>query len=132
MVDIIALKTSIYNQLSAVMTTYEDGRVSKNAVMPYVTYALGVSVEGNVDSFEAVSIPLELNLFDHNMKKDTDRIEGLVNELDAALAYTDIIETVFYYRCSREGINAGLPTTDEFTFRRELRYTLKIYLKESE
>ena len=130
MVNIIKLKESIYSQLSVVKKTFEYDQVHKDEKMPYITYALGVSVEDAVDNPDAVAFPLELNILDHNKRKNTDVIEELVNQVDAALAYQNVVAEGFYYYCIRESINPNLPTSDEFTFRRELRYTVKTYISE--
>ncbi len=132
MVNIIKLKESIYSQLNTVQKTFEVGQVPKGEKMPYITYALGVSAEDAVDNTDAVAFHLEVTILDHNKEKNTDVIEDLVNQVDAALAYKNIIAEGFYYFCIRGTINPNLPTTDEFTFRRELRYTVKTYVSEEE
>ncbi len=130
MVDIIDLKASIYSKLTTIKDTHESGRVDKEATMPYIIYELGNSVEDDSDNTDAVNFPLTITVLDHNKEKDTDIIEQLVNDISNLLSYTTFIENDFYWLAIRNGINSGLPTQDEFTFRRELNYTLKTNLKE--
>ncbi len=129
MVNIIDFKTSIYNILSTVLTTYEKGRVPKKAKLPYITYELKNSIENNIDSVESVNFTLSINILNHDQTKDTTFIENKLNEVNEALNRKNIIEDNFYYYCVRQSINASLPTTDEFTQRREIIFTLKTYMK---
>lgn len=130
MVNVIELKTSIYNQLSTIVKTFENGNVDKDEKMPYITYSLESTSEGDTDSTENVDFLLEVTILDHNLEKDTTAIENYVNSVDKLLAYKTIKESNFYWWVIRQLLLPNLPTTDEFTFRREFNFIIKTNISE--
>jgi hypothetical protein len=132
MVDIVELKTSIYNTLNSLLKTFEFGHVPKKEAMPYITYQLSTSGENDVDNEDALNFLLIVTALDHNQERDTTVVENLTNGIMKTLHAQNIIEPTFYWQAKRLLVNPGLPTPDEFTFRRELQFTLETYLSEVE
>ena len=130
MVNIIELKTSIYNQIKDITDTYENGRVPKKVTMPYITYDLTTSTEDAIDNVDSVDFVLEITILDHNGEKDTTTVEQLVNQVDTVLNRKNTIEGNFYWFAIRQTVIPDLPTPDEFTFRREIQCLIKTYISE--
>lgn len=127
----IEIKTAIYGLIAAVATTYEEGRVSKNATYPYATYKLTGSAEGLVDQEDSIRYVLEIDVYDKDKDKNTTAVENLADAIDEALNRQHYIGDGFYIFFVRQGRNPNYPVTDEYTFRRNLRYEARVY-KESE
>lgn len=126
MVSIIDIKTSIYNQLSAILKTFEYGRVPKDETFPYITYHLPSSTEGDTDSIDEIDYLMEVTILDHNQSKDTTTVENLVSQVSNLLSYKNIKEPSFYWYSVRQSIINDLPTPDEYTFRRELNFNITV------
>ena len=128
MIRTINLKTAIYNLIhSAVPNTHEQGHVDEDAEFPYAVYALGNSLEGEVDNAESIRYPLEIDVYDSSIEKDTTALENLADAVDEALNRQHYIGEDFYFMCIRESRKPNYPVPDEYTFRRNLRYLLKVY-----
>jgi hypothetical protein len=127
----IEIKEAIYSEIAAVATTYESGRVDKDATFPYAVYALGDSLEGQVDQEDSIRYPLDIDVYDKDMDKDTTAIENLADDIDAALNRQHHLGDGFYIFFVRQSKHPNFPTPDEYTFRRNLRYEAKVY-KESD
>lgn len=130
MINIIDLKTSIYNMLlmkgvtTPFFNVYEVGRVPKEAVFPYVTFNLEQGVNGLLDDSENINFDLEVTILDHNKQKDTTKAEEITNRI-AKLHTCYVKEDTLQYRVIRNNvILSNLPTVDEFTVRREITFNI--------
>lgn len=129
MIATTELKMNIYDVLKVVGTTYEAGHVKKDAELPYIVYQLGSSIEGFNDHIEAVQYTLDIDAYDHRLDKNTSVVEALADSIDDAMNRLNVIGTNLYFTSVRESRTAYLPTDDEYTFRRNLRYTIKVFRK---
>lgn len=130
MINIIEFKTSIYNKLlekavnMPLFGVYEVNRVPKNAIFPYITYALEQGINGTLDDTENINFDLEVTILDHNKNKDTTKAEQITNnisELHTCFVKSDTLQ----YRIIRNNvILSNLPTEDEFTIRREITFNI--------
>ena len=120
------IKSAVYDLISVVATTYERGHVD-DAALPYAVYALGNSVEGLVDNEDAIRYTLDIDVCDHDKSKDTTVVENLADSIDTALNRVHHLGDGFYMFFVRQSRNPNYPTPDEFTFRRNLRYELRVY-----
>jgi len=125
----VDLKTAVYNLINAVAKAIESGHVEKDEAFPYAVYALRNSIEGGTDNFGSIIYPLEIDVMDHDMGKDTTAIENLADTIDTALNRVHYVGSNFYFHCIRESRDPNYPTPDEYTLRRNLRYQVKVFTK---
>lgn len=103
---------------------YEVQRVPKDAQMPYVTYNLEQGLNGTLDDSENINFDLEVTILNHNKQKDTTSAEEITNNI-AKLHTCYVKEDTLQYRITRNNvILSNLPTTDEFTIRREITFNI--------
>ena len=121
----IALKTSVYTALSAYGTVYEMGAVPSKAANPYIVYSLGPGVDGLKDDAYCRQITLHIDMYYRNESKNTDALEALSDSIENGLRNRSISGTGFVYDLLQPIKNEGMPTSDEFMFRRRLSYTMK-------
>jgi hypothetical protein len=131
MIDIIELKTKVYDLLAEVGTTYEKNRVPKDASFPYIAYALENSTEGDTDNTEQVVFALNVVILDHNEDRDTTEVEQLTNLVSTKLHKTHVFGDGYYFLILRVNVQSGLPTPDEYTMRREIDCTVNTYSEEN-
>lgn len=113
-----ALKTLIDSASSYV--AYEYGRVPKTAEFPYATYNVVTPSNALRDSITDYDFILEIDLFDYQESKNTDRIEGFADDVFNTVNRADVITNDIYFRIENNGLLSQLPTPNEFTFRRQI------------
>lgn len=125
------IKTVIYSLLVAVAArVYERGHVPDAAIFPYVVYSLGTSIEGHGDNSGCIQFPLEIDVMDHDDDMDTTEAENIMDSIRTALNRVHNIQSGFYMQILPENIQPNFPTPDQYTIRRNLRFTIKIFSKE--
>lgn len=133
LVNIIDLKTSITNVLKTIPNingkVFEYSHVNKDEPVHYITYNVKNGSPGTTDERTNKDFILNVAILDHNEAKDTAWVENKLNEVVDSLEGANIIESDFYYQTVVNSIDTDLPTTDEFTFRREVNFLLRTYLK---
>lgn len=123
--ELADIKKSIYDTIST--TTYtccEYTRVPDDVTFPYVTYNLIASTEGQKDSIENVDFTLEVDVLDYSEAKNTNIIETMISAINDRLNRRHVLEDNFTLSYYRSNFLAQLPTSNEYTFRRQLVFRL--------
>ena len=123
MIDINALKTSLYNSISVAITTY-DAEADQDADYPYAVYKLPSSFNGNKDNNQNIHFTMEIDIWDQ--KRDASDIDHHCSVIDNTLSGSHVITEAFYYSLERISPYMTIPDPRTDIQHRQIRYLVKV------